>query len=395
MQLKQGGRMGLCCGVPAAEIQDAAKAPEKKPIAEAEGRENEPARSSRGSSNSKSKSCGEGTTANETAPDKVLLTVQSGESLDEDMVTVISGTEAPGASTSLPSVTALRRLSSGSQSPGKAFATSAEIPWFSVFQSISEEQFLRSKGEMFKVRNSGYAKSGEKINSKGALYDCIGADAVAAKGGKIAEVISNWDCQFPRKTGYREAWGIPEILVVNQQIPFTSGGMFSKHPEDDHGFNVINYYALSDDSMKSLQGGEWTVALRHWKKLLDLGKSDKKGVSLKEICQVRNVDDIKGVPKFFLGYNGKPVLVTYSAKFIRTHAPRILEIGYDVRSWGYGLRSALPTVFEKSKSAQTDHALLVEGKAEEELPEQILCCGGFNGFDALNLPPVDAPAASP
>eukprot|EP00391_Amoebophrya_sp_Ameob2_P010495 CAMPEP_0178993324 /NCGR_PEP_ID=MMETSP0795-20121207/6641_1 /TAXON_ID=88552 /ORGANISM="Amoebophrya sp., Strain Ameob2" /LENGTH=344 /DNA_ID=CAMNT_0020685373 /DNA_START=741 /DNA_END=1775 /DNA_ORIENTATION=+ len=313
-----------------------------------------------------------------TATDKILLNLE-----DEEMHTVQSEHSQ-----------SMSRISCGSQTPGKAFAEGDEIPWFSVFHSVSKDLYLETSGTAFRVRNTGYSSTGEKVPSRPAIYTLIGADCVAAKGGRITDIINTWDCKFPRKAAWREEWGVPEILVEHAEIPFKSGHMFSKHPEDDLGCSMVGYYILSDDSIRRLEANQWSVGLRHWKRMVDVGKSDKKGISLKKIVQVRNNDEMD-VPKLFKSYNGKPVLVTYSARFQKSHFPRILEIDYDLRQWGYALRSALPTVFTKTPKALIEYALLVEGKSDEELPEQILCCGGYTRLDVYETPSAEPPPTVP
>ncbi|CAD7936372.1 unnamed protein product [Amoebophrya sp. A120] len=310
--------------------------------------------------------------------EKILLSIDT----EDDMRTVRSDFSEARP---VLSMTLSRQMSWSSQSPGRAFPPGAEIPWFSVFDSLPKELNMETSATRFKVRNVGYKQSGEKIFSKPALYDLIGGDVVQAKNGRIHEIVSNWDCKFPRKAGYKEEWGIPEILVEHGEVPFKSGGLFSSHPVDDLGFNLVGYFILSDEAIRLLSTGTWTPQLRLWKRIVDQGRSEKKGLALKKIVQVRNVAEMN-VPNLFKSYNGKPVLLSYSARFNRVHAPRILEIDYDVRTWGYALRTAIPTVLGKLPAAQTEYALLVEGKDDDELPEQILCCGGYNNLEITKVP---------
>ena len=84
--------------------------------------------------------------------------------------------------------------------------------------------------------------------------------------------------------------------------------------------------------------------------------------------------------------SGKPVLVTASCKFITTHSPRIIELDYDVREWAYAMRVNLGTLFSKGKQSYTEFGWLVEGRSDDELPEQILCCCAAKPVDMLELP---------
>ena len=66
-----------------------------------------------------------------------------------------------------------------------------------------------------------------------------------------------------------------------------------------------------------------STALRLFKRLIETGKSTRKGISFKMIGQVNNFS-VLGLPEFLNGYNGKPVLVTesYRGTGMRSRADR-------------------------------------------------------------------------
>ena len=68
------------------------------------------------------------------------------------------------------------------------------------------------------------------------------------------------------------------------------------------------------------------------------------------------------------------MLLTRSATVLQHKLPEILEIGYDVRGWVYPARSALVNYHHRAKEAEIEIAYVVEGKTDDELPEQILGC---------------------
>lgn len=271
------------------------------------------------------------------------------------------------------------------------------------------------EGATFSVRNSGYKKTGEKVPSKPPLYEFIGHDLVRAEKRRIRNLVASapngWGETLNKKLEQRLGamrarrekagfsnltdLGVPEVLVFNCEIPYQSGGMFSSHPSEDLGFNVISYHVLSDSALLALQRADsepLPKALDLFKRFVNVGKSERNGISLKTIGSCNNIEDM-GLPGFMTSYNGKPVLVTNSLTFRRNPhlcSTKVLELDYDVRMWGYALRQALPgTLFSKLKNAQINIGWLIEGKTEEDLPEQMLACCSSNYLDVKAFSPVE------
>merc|ERR1712232_66709 len=87
------------------------------------------------------------------------------------------------------------------------------------------------------------------------------------------------------------------------------------------------------------------------------------------------------VPPSFHGFNNKPVLITKSATVLTNRLPEVIEIDYDVRGWVYSARSALANYHHRAKEAELEIGYLVEGRSDDELPEQILGCFKLNNTD--------------
>lgn len=247
----------------------------------------------------------------------------------------------------------------------------------------------------FQVRNEGYKRTKEKVASQDSLYRFFGCDFVKADHKKIENIVENWGDDFisklPTKKGWTPDIGFPEILVINCMCPYETGGMWGAHPVDDVGFNVLTYHKISTETLRAAAAGEeskYSKQLALFKRFIEGGQSERNGISLKKIGQATNVEEL-GLPGFIKGYNGKPVLVTASCHVIKSHYPRILEIDYDIRQWSYAMRSALPgTVFPRFKIADVLLGWLIEGKTEDELPEQMLACCRAGHFDVQDFTEV-------
>jgi len=78
------------------------------------------------------------------------------------------------------------------------------------------------------------------------------------------------------------------------------------------------------------------------------------------------------LPSVVTQFNAKPVLVTKSCTMQKRGMPEVLELSFDVRQWAYVARQSLVGYRGLLKQAVVHIGYLVEGKAEDELPEQIL-----------------------
>lgn len=90
-------------------------------------------------------------------------------------------------------------------------------------------------------------------------------------------------------------------------------------------------------------------------------------------------------------FNGKPALVTASANI--TVRENLCIIDYDVRQWSHITRVSLHQVMSeptRTAGAIGSIAYLVEGKADAELPEQILGCFTIQNVNREDFPWVDA-----
>merc|ERR1712194_425668 len=193
--------------------------------------------------------------------------------------------------------------------------------------------------------------------------------------------------------GWSPKLGVPEILIMRCQSIYQSGGMWGAHPSEDLGFSIITYHIISDSALRSLNSPDGTTAksLALFRRFVEGGKSERNGTSLKKIGVCTNIDDL-GLPGFIKGFNGKPVLVTASCKVIKDQSfyPRVLECEYDMRQWSYTCRTALSGyVFSRTPRAKMNVGWVIEGKQDEELPEQMLCCAAADNIDVFNLPYVE------
>jgi hypothetical protein len=261
--------------------------------------------------------------------------------------------------------------------------------------------WTKGNSSVFHIRSIGYKHSKAKEPSAPTLYECIGADLVkstklvtsmVASGGVFEKILKgepSGDIPWPwlryPKSQWSESLGIPRLLIINIQLPYSSPSLWAPQSADsDPGFSLISYYAVSPHLVESLvAGGPPPPAVKLLKRLIAEGKSVKDETALKTIGIVENTEEV-GFPDIVAGYNGKPVLVTKSSKlsmYPSQEKCEILEIEYDVRLWSILARKTLHSLRDKFKEARCQIGMVIEGRNDEELPEQLLGCVRIHYLD--------------
>ena len=260
-------------------------------------------------------------------------------------------------------------------------------------------QHFWSKGTSseFQIRSIGYKSSKSKESSAPPLYECLGVDLVRSNKliSNIAttcpifqnpsSISSSAPPYWTKDPKWSPSLGVPRMIIINMQLPYSSPSLWAPQSADsDPGYSVISYYALSPSFVDKL---DTCPAIKLLKRLMAEGKSMKETTALKAIGLVENLDEV-GFPEIVSGYNGRPVLVTKSAKMTLSPNGEIFEIEFDIRHWSIIARKSLHSLHGKLKEARCQFGMLIEGKADDELPEQLLGCYRIHFIDiyeALNI----------
>ena len=97
---------------------------------------------------------------------------------------------------------------------------------------------------------------------------------------------------------------------------------------------------------------------------------------LKILPRLDNMDSL-GLPGWITGYNGKPALLTKSGAIYR--GDDYLEIDIDAgASYAYLAQWMLYKAYWVLPHLVFDMGFILEGRAADELPEQVLCCYRLN-----------------
>lgn len=274
---------------------------------------------------------------------------------------------------------------------GASIASAPRASPFSSVQHKSKSSTSLYWSELdaaeFMVRSEGYAEHNRKKASAPALYDCVAVDVLRARDGAEAELTSllhhrkmdafDWwredDCG-----GWDNAWGVPRVLVVNSLMPTHSPMSWTKKPPSS---SMVAFFRLSKTAREALKSGQRIPQLSLWQRLVSLGLSTRDGTSFKAIGQLP-AESVSQLPSFLQGYNGKPALITYTAKIIQHKSLQdVLEVDIDVSQWSFLVRQSLFSYQDVLAEHAFHVGFLVEGREAAELPEQMLATFCLKGAD--------------
>ncbi|KAL6780874.1 hypothetical protein ACKKBG_A08815 [Auxenochlorella protothecoides x Auxenochlorella symbiontica] len=243
-------------------------------------------------------------------------------------------------------------------------------------------------GETFQVRGQDYMKSRVKEPSGPAIYRLLGADLFSFDQ-KIHNIAHHIDLPAPPRVSAAHSALPPEerlplILIINLQLPSYVPPIFGRN-HDGPGFSLVFYFALPDN---------WTpdqvpnrAALELFQRFVHDGvESDGCATRdrLKLIPHVANPEEwASAAPlsryesKLLSSYADKPILSRPQHHFFSTS--RYMEIDLDIHCYAYLARKALHGFLGRLGGLVIDAAFIVQGNAEDELPELVFGAGRLSG----------------
>lgn len=268
----------------------------------------------------------------------------------------------------------------------------------------------RGTGTGLRVRaGPDFFKTGLKCETNGSLYECVSLDIVTATN-KIEDIFSRNLAQPPidtssvsesdRSGGDRLQWRpgcpFPRILLVNVQLPSRAGPtLYGEHPKEDSGCSVVAVFRIRPETLQMLErldeapphlhlcksflegqcgdpGSDAKDAKRSLFSRRNLSvKATKNSGLFKAVALGENPEEVN-IPKWMEKYNGKPCLITKSGSIVRHPSGEWIEIGVDVRRFSTLARNMLVNFRSFLPKARVHVAFLIQGVANEELPEGLL-----------------------
>ncbi|KAJ1448995.1 hypothetical protein M885DRAFT_537231 [Pelagophyceae sp. CCMP2097] len=248
----------------------------------------------------------------------------------------------------------------------------------------------RAPAESFKIRQVGYLKSKRKAPSTEALYDVLSVDLLDTEL-RLNDVTQSV-FKLPEGVEPSPDEHVPATFLINAQIPGETGPLRVKLDADGPGYQVVICMQLSAATRRdllALKNDEHAPLTPQRKAALKLLKTycalaplepqlePKERGRFKVLAQIRNIDEVN-IPNFAKGYNGKPALIAKTGTLTRGPNNSHLELDINVHAFGYMARAGLQSIFRDFEDFILSVGFVLEGRADDELPEVMLCSFDFN-----------------
>ena len=197
---------------------------------------------------------------------------------------------------------------------------------------------------------------------------------------------------------------LPPLLIINMMVPTYKAEMGGK-TVDGPGYSLLvtchlsqllhdQLSALSQDPSAKVDGLQLNavkLALNFMKS--DDSVTDKVRERMKVITRIINPKKAGFgfvVGKMIKKYNGKPFLARTSTSFYYEEG-LYFGVDVDMSLWSYAARKGLNSIWDQVVNSIYDVAFVVEGRANHELPEQMICCARLSklGLNDVAMEPPE------
>jgi len=245
----------------------------------------------------------------------------------------------------------------------------------SIVKNCHPGTWSNGDGSTFNVRlGPDYKTTGIKAPSNGVLYEIFAFDAYCTKEKKINNISRFYD--MPVRPPTPEKYDIPPVLLINVLVPGYEPPFFGKGPTDGKGYSMVFFGELSKSARELLRKHKLSPALKLFQAFIRGGKTGKHNDCLKCIARIVNPEEAIKSYGMMTGllvsqYNGTPFLARDSPSFYYVPG-KYFEIDLDAHLFGKIARKGLGAVKDYIEKVIFDFAFVIEGRTDEENPEQIL-----------------------
>lgn len=189
---------------------------------------------------------------------------------------------------------------------------------------------------------------------------------------------------------------LPSLFIVNTQLPDGEPAMFNA-ADDGPSRSAIFIFALKPETVETLLSSSISMANNDIKgRTATTSKPLPPALSLlceyvkraptdadfrgrfKVIASCKNMETLN-LPGFITNYNGKPVLITKSGTLHQGEG--YMEMDINVNRFSYVAKKGLNYLKTRFQSMTFDVGFVIEGRVDEELPEQMLGAAKLHRLD--------------
>ena len=287
--------------------------------------------------------------------------------------------------------------SAGSPSPPPPPEPLSENSQFGqTTEGVASLRLSNGEGSFFQVRTGpNYKKHGKKTASASHIYSPVSIDlfkreSICFHTASQLRLPPPPDATAPNETG------LPRRLVVNAIVPADAPAVsFRAAPVDGPCYQIVVVFEASAADLARWQAGG-SAAVRLFERFVreaPEGATPSGGdLDVKERLKIiPYIDNAKTVGLGPLeGYNGKPALITKSGSVFR--GPDYLELGMNTFRFGFLTRKGMHHLLPRLAEFQLHVGLVLEGRDDAELDEQIFASCKLTGLD---LKGIATPGALP
>jgi hypothetical protein len=254
-------------------------------------------------------------------------------------------------------------------------------------------------GDTVAVRDGpDYANNRKKSPSEDPIYDTVGVDVYSIS--KKVWHIGRWfdldvlDPNNPDKQDFYD--GLPRFIILNVLCPGYAPSMFAP-VTDGEGFMTVIWLRISEKTRQRIASGQWSSGMKILKRFIEESPLDAEMRGrLKVIARATNIDELnfgRVVGGLVSRYNGTPFLIhDKEAEFFK--GDNYFEFDVDMHTFSSLTRNAFYHLKGLLKSIRAHFAFVIEGRSDDELPEQLVSITEVFNVQNLVAPelPVDLSA---
>jgi hypothetical protein len=274
------------------------------------------------------------------------------------------------------------------------------VPGASVPRAVSEgapRSWEPSQASSFQLRGALYLVDKRKYASGPALYEPFGLDILRCRN-RVFDLPGRAVLPPPTTEERNLPGWCPRILTQTMYFPGTPPPLVGPQritEDGPPGWQVVCWWRASPQLCELLQKPktEWPPHLKLWREYVEGAETASVlNGSLKGVGSVANIHQENiGLPRLLHQFNAKPVLMAAAAppwggdRQGVVHVSRnedYLEFGLDVGAdFAATSNHALFRLLPKLPRLVMDIAWIVEGRAPESLPENVLAAMRLNHLD--------------